>query len=349
MKLRQKMENVGHGLEKIAADGGVLSKSKIADDIGVFMSDYNEKMDASRELEKHGDWAKELTELNSVQSGVKGLYAKIQAEQAKLEAENVEQAESLLLSVLMQRKDYPIEDQLDILKNPQFKELPIVPLLQELLAKKDSKTPLFLLVGEYFDKHRPKGEVIVKQEAKKEEKPTAVPAKNLTPAEKKKQVALNSIVLALDEKLLSSMKRLQSRKVFEKESLEKLQIGIKNFQNNPTFAKRFQMIAKAEERKFQKEDAIEMRAISSLKMAIEAVKAGGMKGLQDAQAKMTEQIELEKKKKQKFLVLLDFLHKSTEQDCPYCQAQCVDKCHKEGTSYVTCLTTCADAGKVVPK
>jgi len=32
-------------------------------------------------------------------------------------------------------------------------------------------------------------------------------------------------------------------------------------------------------------------------------------------------------------------------DCPYCAAQCVDKCHTAGKPYVTCLTDCADAGK----
>jgi hypothetical protein len=32
-------------------------------------------------------------------------------------------------------------------------------------------------------------------------------------------------------------------------------------------------------------------------------------------------------------------------DCPYCAAQCVDKCHADGKPYVQCLTDCADAGK----
>jgi len=35
----------------------------------------------------------------------------------------------------------------------------------------------------------------------------------------------------------------------------------------------------------------------------------------------------------------------TNQDCPYCAAQCVDKCHSAGKPYVQCLTDCADAGK----
>lgn len=32
-------------------------------------------------------------------------------------------------------------------------------------------------------------------------------------------------------------------------------------------------------------------------------------------------------------------------DCPYCAAQCVDKCHQDGKPYVQCMTDCADAGK----
>lgn len=35
----------------------------------------------------------------------------------------------------------------------------------------------------------------------------------------------------------------------------------------------------------------------------------------------------------------------TQSDCPYCAAQCVDKCHQAGKPYVQCLTDCADAGK----
>jgi hypothetical protein len=35
----------------------------------------------------------------------------------------------------------------------------------------------------------------------------------------------------------------------------------------------------------------------------------------------------------------------TNRDCPYCAAQCVDKCHTAGKPYVQCLTDCADAGK----
>jgi hypothetical protein len=34
-----------------------------------------------------------------------------------------------------------------------------------------------------------------------------------------------------------------------------------------------------------------------------------------------------------------------QRDCPYCAAQCVDKCHEAGKPYVQCLTDCADAGK----
>eukprot|EP00933_Yihiella_yeosuensis_P012940 TRINITY_DN1223_c0_g1_i3.p1 TRINITY_DN1223_c0_g1~~TRINITY_DN1223_c0_g1_i3.p1 ORF type:complete len:376 (-),score=135.43 TRINITY_DN1223_c0_g1_i3:208-1335(-) len=345
LKLRMKMENIGHALQKMTADGGTLSKSKIADDIGIFMSDWQEKMDASKEFENKGDYAKEMTELNSVQAGVKELQAKIVGEQNKLESENVEQAESLLLSVLMQRKDHSIDEQLDIVADPQFKALPIVPMLKEILAKKDAKTPLYVLVGEYLDKHRPQGESIV---VKKEQKPAPVLAKNLTPAEKKKQLALGSIIVSLDERLLAMMKRFQARKLFEKQSLEKLQIGVNNH-DNPTFAKRFAMIAKAEERKFQKQDAVEIKNIDTMKKAIAAVKAGDVKGLQDAQEQMKNQIDIENKKKTKFLVLLDYLHKSTEADCPYCQAQCVDGCHKQGNPYITCLTNCADAGKAKPK
>lgn len=46
-----------------------------------------------------------------------------------------------------------------------------------------------------------------------------------------------------------------------------------------------------------------------------------------------------------FLVLLSMGSELMASDCPYCVAQCVDKCHQDGKPYTTCLTTCADAGK----
>jgi len=47
-----------------------------------------------------------------------------------------------------------------------------------------------------------------------------------------------------------------------------------------------------------------------------------------------------------FIQLTDEFHEAVmTRDCPYCAAQCVDKCHQAGNPYVQCLTDCADAGK----
>lgn len=32
------------------------------------------------------------------------------------------------------------------------------------------------------------------------------------------------------------------------------------------------------------------------------------------------------------------------EDCPYCKAQCIEKCHNEGHSFMQCLGSCADEG-----
>ncbi|CAD7961180.1 unnamed protein product [Amoebophrya sp. A25] len=35
---------------------------------------------------------------------------------------------------------------------------------------------------------------------------------------------------------------------------------------------------------------------------------------------------------------------ATAKDCPYCKAQCFEKCHDSGNTYVRCLSTCAEVG-----
>jgi len=47
----------------------------------------------------------------------------------------------------------------------------------------------------------------------------------------------------------------------------------------------------------------------------------------------------DKEKKQVLMLLQTGL-----KDCPYCKAQCFEKCHKEGHTYVSCMRTCADVG-----
>merc|ERR1719235_2701001 len=56
--------------------------------------------------------------------------------------------------------------------------------------------------------------------------------------------------------------------------------------------------------------------------------------------KVKKAAEKTKAEKKQFLMLLQ----TGLQDCPYCKAQCFEKCHKEGHTYMNCMRTCADVG-----
>lgn len=49
-------------------------------------------------------------------------------------------------------------------------------------------------------------------------------------------------------------------------------------------------------------------------------------------------------KKQALLQFNSFAHSFSE-DCPYCKAQCIEKCHNAGHSFAQCLGTCAEEGE----
>eukprot|EP00933_Yihiella_yeosuensis_P017875 TRINITY_DN14864_c0_g2_i3.p1 TRINITY_DN14864_c0_g2~~TRINITY_DN14864_c0_g2_i3.p1 ORF type:complete len:381 (-),score=137.91 TRINITY_DN14864_c0_g2_i3:305-1447(-) len=347
VQLRMKLENIGRGLGKIASDGGDLSKSRIADDIGAFMGEFQDKMDKARDFEKKAQYDQEMPLLEGLQKGVKELSKKITDAQEALHAETVEQEESLLLSVLMQRQDHPLEEQFQIIGDPQFKDLPIAAMLNQFLKNKDATTPVYMQVGKYLDEHRPAGEHVAKAAAEKKETETKKPAEK---AAAKKIPGMDALVMDMEKRLLAMMQRLQKKELEQKDQLEKLGAAVKNHAGeNKDLAKKFQMLEKAESRKFSKEDALDQQRIATMKKAIAAMKAGDAKALEAAQQEMSDQMAVTKKKNRKFLVLLDFLHKSQVQDCPYCAAQCVEKCHNgEGKSYAVCLGQCKDAGKSKP-
>jgi len=90
---------------------------------------------------------------------------------------------------------------------------------------------------------------------------------------------------------------------------------------------------------------MQKRDIESMKASVKAIKTNDLKALEKAKGALEDSIKNMKSKNGGFLVLLELGHQFMEKDCPYCAAQCVDKCHNEGKPYVTCLTDCADAGK----
>merc|ERR1719161_3242981 len=114
--------------------------------------------------------------------------------------------------------------------------------------------------------------------------------------------------------------------------------------NNTRLVHQIKMMKKHDDRDFAKQAAMAKHDAQSLKSAIEAVKKGDIAGLQKAQNALDASMKVAQARSGKYLYLIQLMQSTESQDCPFCVAQCVDKCHTEGKPYVTCMTDCADAG-----
>jgi len=219
---------------------------------------------------------------------------------------------------------------LEVVNDPQFAKLPCV---VATLAAKDTKTPLFKQIATYLDAHSPKpkaakDEIPDKLKKGKDGKPDVTP-----------------IVLALEarlHKMEESEKRMEDHHregqvAFDKALVEK--------KKNKHLVKRMKSMKKRDNRDFLKQAAMAKHDAVTLKSAIESVKNGDMAGLQKAQNALDASMKAAQGRSGKYLYFIQLMQRTEGQDCPFCVAQCVDKCHTAGKSYVTCLTDCADAGK----
>merc|ERR1719321_2026398 len=101
---------------------------------------------------------------------------------------------------------------------------------------------------------------------------------------------------------------------------------------------------KRENREYLKQHGMMSKDTVALRSAIEAVKKGDMSQL----AKMQAVLQQSMKAMQGNQDFLHFLQLAAWTDhskaCPYCKAQCLEKCHSGGKSFMTCMTECADVG-----
>merc|ERR1719456_463734 len=115
--------------------------------------------------------------------------------------------------------------------------------------------------------------------------------------------------------------------------------------STPEAKHKVELLKKRQERQFKKSTAFARHDLEGMKAAVAALKQGDLKALEKDQGALQESLRSMKAKTGNFLHLIQLGHRVMRRDCPFCAAQCVDKCHQEGKSYSTCLTVCADAGK----
>jgi len=324
-QLRAKLTKVSGGFSKLLS--GPTGKTNV----GSMMAKVEaEVQQALKETVKPKDAKSALKRLQEANAAIKQLSSDMASEQTRLMNENNEQQQSLLLGVLMQRQKEPISMQLEVMKDPDFAKLPCV---VAVLAAKDTKTPLFQQIATYLDAHAPKvkslkDEMPEKLVKGKDGKPDVTP-----------------IVMALQarlQKMEESEKRMEEH---HQEGLAAMDKAMVEKKNNTRLVHQIQHMKKKDDRDFKKQAAIAKHDAATLKSAIEAVKKGDIAGLQKAQDALSASMKAAQARSGKYLYLIQLMQSTEGQDCPFCVAQCVDKCHTEGKPYVTCLTDCADAGK----
>lgn len=335
--LRAKLQTVSAGLATLL--NGALKNSKLAPEFETFLSELKVTLN---ETATEKDSAKALKRLKDAQAGVKALTEDMTHQQERLMKETEDQTLSLLLGVLTTRAKEPMEKQLEVIKSEDFAKLAVV---KAVLAANDTKTPLIQQVGAWLDKHSPAPtagspswspaaekaapEIPDKLKAGKDGKP------DVTPIVQALEVRLDS--LKDHEKREAE---LHSKVMKELDAAEE-----KEKEKSPKRAHRIELMKKKETRKYAKQDAMNKHDVKSMNDAIDAIKKGDMKALMKAQSALMDSMKAMQAQSGGFLYLIQLGHRSQSLDCPYCAAQCFDKCHASGKSYTTCLTDCADAGK----
>jgi hypothetical protein len=316
------VDNLRSHLEKMSETLGAmapkLGASKLGPEMQLFVSELRKVL---KEVATEKNPAVAMKKLNDARAGLTGLTTELTARQEELMKDSEAQKDSLLVGVLMTKQKEPMEAQFDILKSADFMNLPAS---KELLAKHNTTIPLYVQVANYLDAHKGK--------------------------EATGKIMDDASALSKSDSLAASFqKRVESMQQAHDAAVKRHNIDVeflkKGMKADPKEAKAMKALLKREERKFKKLNATQMHDIASMKDAVAAIQHHDMKALLKAKAAMEESVKSLQSKNNHFLVFAELGSELTQRDCPYCVAQCVDKCHQEGKPYTTCLTTCADAGK----
>jgi len=320
LKLHKQLETISVKLDgMLNAKDGALSHAKVGPAMKVFLKELTGVL-AATTPDKKMEPALALLKLNAAKAGLASLMGDLSDRQTALMKEDNAQRESLLLGVLMTKQKEPMDAQLKIMKDEDFAPLEVC---KALLAKHDAKTPLYVQAATYLDKN---------------------PKRKLAPMQKEKnENPLQKVQTMLEGRLTSLEHEFSVREgIHTKKSAEyaaQLKGASKSTQH------RLNLRIKKEDRAFKKFAALRKHDITAMKEAVAGVKKGDMKAVARARDALTASLKAMQQNTSGFLYLIQMGHRLMKRDCPYCAAQCVDKCHTAGKPYVTCLTDCADAGK----
>eukprot|EP00429_Kryptoperidinium_foliaceum_P096055 CAMPEP_0176235150 /NCGR_PEP_ID=MMETSP0121_2-20121125/26688_1 /TAXON_ID=160619 /ORGANISM="Kryptoperidinium foliaceum, Strain CCMP 1326" /LENGTH=395 /DNA_ID=CAMNT_0017574559 /DNA_START=78 /DNA_END=1262 /DNA_ORIENTATION=+ len=305
--LHTKMEGVAAALEKMVGDGGQgsLSHAKVAPELRAFV---NELKLTLHETESPKDPKAAFARLRAAQASMKDLTAALTAHQEELMHEGDAEEESLMLGVLMTRRGAPRDKQLEVIRSAEFRELAVS---KALLAANDTSRPLFEQAAAYLDQHSSKT---------KAPSATAVDDKTGTLQKTMRYFSKRLDILEKeDERLKKTHEAAQAKfaDMIKKSPADK--------------ARKMELVMKHSEHEFQEHMQKNQQQAKLLKDIVAALGRGDVEALKKAQAAMQKSLQTMKQQTGNFLHLLQLGHRLSSADCPYCAAQCIDKCQAPET------------------
>jgi hypothetical protein len=316
-KLQSKLARVADALDgMLSPEKGSLANSAAAPAMKMFLKELRSTLNETSTM---SNTTLAMQKLHAAQAGTGDLTKALTAQQETLMHQGEDQELSLLMGVLMTRRSEPFEQQLSALKDGEFNHLAVS---KELLAKHDSSTPLFQQVAAWMDKHGSKA-----------------PAAPVSKADRLKKT------LAYFQSRVDTLQEAQARmKTAHELSVKKFAELIKKSHSNSS-ADMLTLYRKKSEREYKKHSVSQQKQLNMMKDVVSALKRGDLHALQKAEDALKASMRAMQSQTGNFLHLLQLGHRLQQRDCPYCAAQCIDKCHTAGNPYTMCLTQCADAGK----
>jgi hypothetical protein len=326
----QKLVGVEKGLSDILKHSAALEDivQPMVNEVHAAIASKKEA-DCEKVLSKFPEWRKEMTK-----------------RQTDLTESGDSQRTALLVSVLQNRMGESVAAQMDVVKSADFAGLPVVDFV---VKHSDGETPLVSLCLKFLDE----GEA-----AQQADQNATVPVRKAEEPELPKDASLAAIIAQLEkheERAEHTVEMLKTREQKLKAVFEENNKKQKAGTGLNTAAGKF--LEKKEVRKLDKRLATEETTEKALKTAIEDIKHKDIKGLTEAknalQASMAAMVNEAQSQQGDFL---HFLQTDAERQptgsfaCPYCGAQCVEKCrNNEHKSYSACLTECIALNPVEKK
>lgn len=323
-QLHQRLQTLADGLQSMLASNlGKTAKARIGSGLETFVTELHKVLAETKSIK---DPKVAMEKLNAAKNSVGALTAELTGQQESLMKEQDEQYDALLLGNLMINQKEPLAKQLEILNGKDFAHLDVS---KALVAKHNAKEPLYQQAAAYLDQHL----------GKDQEKVILAKAQKHADIQARADTAANAFQKRVD----SMQKVFDAREKQHKKRMRELSDGVKKAPKASKHA--MDAMLKREERTFKKWAASQKHDIASMKSAVAAIRSGDLKALGKAKSALEASLKSLQSKNGGFLVLIQLGNEFMEQDCPYCAAQCVDKCHADGKPYTSCLTECADAGK----